>query len=76
MAEKSSAQSAKQRSACVEFVKKYKSLTAERLFLDERQRYFFFTRLIWKKKLLGVEVATEYHVLDRAINISLKLHVE
>ena len=32
MSEKGSAQPAKQRSACVEFVKKYKSLKAERIF--------------------------------------------
>ena len=44
MAEKSSAQFAKQCSACVEFVKKYKSLKAERLkgfFSMNAQNIFF-----------------------------------
>ena len=42
MAETSSAQSAKERSACVEFVKKYRSLKAERnFFWNECPKYFF-----------------------------------
>ena len=42
MAEKSSAQSAKQRSAFVEFVKKYKSLKAERVFFLMNAQNIFF----------------------------------
>ena len=45
MAEKSSAQSAKQRSAFVEFVKKYKSLKAERIFFLMKNKIFFFSCL-------------------------------
>ena len=45
-------------------------------FFGWMSKILFFTCLIWKKKLLGVEVATEYHELDRAIIIALKLHVK
>ena len=39
-------------------MKKYKRLTAERLFLDKCQKYFFPAAQSEKKILLGVEVAT------------------
>ena len=55
MAKYSYAQSAKQRSAFVKFVRKYKSLTAERLFWMYAQ--FFPLSNLKKKIFLGVELS-------------------
>ena len=52
MAEKSSAQFAKQCSACVEFVKKYKSLKAERLFFLMNAQNIFFQLPNLKKDIV------------------------
>ena len=77
---KKNTQSAKQRSACLKFVKKHKSLTVERgrddyLFLDQCPKYFFYLPNVY---CLGVEMAPAQQVIKKLKMNHLglyKLHV-